>query len=135
MSSTQERIKKRREYLKRKGGAYAKISWSAFLTGLLTVMLVVVIRTTGPARIALTVFYWSYLLVVLIHSAHKTHQAVKKLPYVPPVTADTLPAEEVLVRGSEEPVQKQSKVLLRGTQSGLESAEQELLRSSQGQEE
>jgi hypothetical protein len=47
--------------------------------------------------------------------------------------AYTLPAEEVLVRGSEEPAQEQSQVLQRGTDSCQENAQQELLRSSQRQ--
>ena len=61
------------------------------------------------------------------------HKNIKHIPYVPPVTSDTLPAEEVLVRGSEEPTQEQSKVLLRGTECSMGTGEQELLRSSQGQ--
>jgi hypothetical protein len=41
-----------------------------------------------------------------------------------------LAAEEVLVRGSEEPAQEQYKVLLRGTDGSAGTGEQELLRSS-----
>ena len=49
------------------------------------------------------------------------------VPYVPPVTADTLPADEILVRGAEAPPVAQSNVLLRAAQ-GLETRKEELLR-------
>lgn len=66
-------------------------------------------------------------------------QAVKrgkqalKVPYVPPVTADTLPNEEILLRGSDASAQEQNQVLLRGTLNGEAADGLELLRSSQGQ--
>jgi hypothetical protein len=69
-----------------------------------------------------------------VRSIRKARQEAKQLPYVPPVTANTLPAEEVLVRGSEEPTQEQGKVLLRGADGSAGTGEQELLRSSQGQD-
>jgi len=37
-----------------------------------------------------------------------------------PVTADTLPAEEVLLRGAKEPIQEQSTVLLRAAEERAE---------------
>jgi hypothetical protein len=49
------------------------------------------------------------------------------IPYVPPVTPDTLPADEILVRGSEEPVAVQSEVLLRSAQ-GQDTPKEELLK-------
>jgi hypothetical protein len=57
----------------------------------------------------------------------KKDELVKSLTYVPPVTAETLPAEEILVRGSEEPPGVQSEVLLRGA-LGHETPQEELLR-------
>jgi len=71
---------------------------------------------------------------VWVYIALQAHQEARRIPYVPPVTAKALPAEEVLVRGSEEPAQEQGKVLLRGTEGSTDTGEQELLRSSQGQE-
>jgi len=70
----------------------------------------------------------------LLRISDRASSEAEKLPFVPPVTADTLPAEEVLVRGSEEPAQEQSKILLRGTNGSGGTREQELLRSSQQQE-
>jgi hypothetical protein len=50
------------------------------------------------------------------------------VPYVPPVTAAVLPAEEILVRGSGEPLIAQNEVLLRAAQKGSETPQEELLR-------
>ena len=50
-----------------------------------------------------------------------------KLRYVPPVTADTLPANEILIRSSEEPPVAQSEVLMRAAQ-GQETPKEELVR-------
>ena len=52
---------------------------------------------------------------------------LKALPYVPPVIHDNLPAEEILVRGSEEPPDQQSEVLLRAAKE-QETPKEELLR-------
>lgn len=53
-----------------------------------------------------------------------------KIPVVPPVNIATLPAEEVLVRGSEAPSFAQSEVLLRATQAA-ETPQEELLRAAE----
>ena len=50
--------------------------------------------------------------------------------YVPPVSLSNLPAEEILVRGAEEPTAP-SEVLLRAAGKGEESKAEQLLRSSQ----
>jgi hypothetical protein len=55
-----------------------------------------------------------------------------KLPYVPPVTPDILPAEEILVRAADVPPVAQSTILLRAAQ-GQETPKEELLRVSQGE--
>jgi hypothetical protein len=51
------------------------------------------------------------------------------LPYIPPVTPDTLPAEEMLVRGSEEP-QAGSETLVRPSTATRETPAEQLLRST-----
>ncbi len=53
--------------------------------------------------------------------------------YVPPVTPDTLPAEEILVRAADVPPVVQSDVLLRAAQRRQETTKEELLRMSQGE--
>ena len=50
-----------------------------------------------------------------------------QLPYVPPVTPNTLPADEILVRSTSELPTVQSAVLLRMA-SGIETPREELLR-------
>ena len=49
------------------------------------------------------------------------------IAYIPPVRPDILPADEILVRGSEEPPVVQSTVLVRASQ-GIETPKEELLR-------
>jgi len=53
----------------------------------------------------------------------------RNMPYVPPVSLDTLSAAEVLVRGAQEP-SAPSETLLRATVKGEETKPEELLRSS-----
>jgi hypothetical protein len=58
-------------------------------------------------------------------------RAATRIPYVPPVTPDTLPADEILVRGAEEPLIAQNEVLLRAARQGQETPKEELLRGVQ----
>ena len=57
----------------------------------------------------------------------RSEETIANLPYVAPIAPDTLPAEEILVRGSSEPPVAQSEVLLRAAQ-GQETPKEELLR-------
>ncbi len=81
------------------------------------------------------VIAWALCFIVpmLLVGVRATRKVVQKTRehYIPPVTADTLPADEILVRGSEEPPVVQSEVLLRAAQKGEETAKEELLRVSQ----
>jgi len=144
MSSTQERIKKRREYLMKKGWAFTGIGMNALLfvvltlTSLLLLFLMIYFHLYSFSYIFLTiigVLSFGFISWSCVRSILADHKTAKQLPYVPPVTVDTLPAEEVLVRGVEEPAQEQRKVLLRGTESSAGTGEQALLRSSQAQGE
>jgi len=153
MSSTHERVKKRREYLTMKGAAYIGIAiglamivdWvTKFIRAVTHLSLFWNHLITGRVHSHVFVLLFSMLIflvgmtavTIICFGGVVRHLALKakQLPYVPPVTADTLPAEEVLVRGSEQPTQEQGKVLLRGTDGSGGAGEQELLRSSQGQE-
>ena len=140
MSITQERIKNRREYLKQKGTAYTKIGLAGLLIVPCLYFAVFFLSVLYyPGRYYWQAFSLSALLVFifgggcywLIYRAYRIHKSTSQFPYVPPISNDTLPIEEVLVRGSEEPVQVQSNVLLRGTVSIMNTKEQELLRGSQ----
>ena len=132
MSSIQERKKQRWEYLNQKGGAYVTLGLITFATGFCALMTLTFVLTVAifPPGIVVGLCFGvvTLRLTVLVRQAHRT---VKQLPYVPPVNPNTLPAEEVLVRGSEEPAQEQGKVLLRGTDGSAGAEKQELLRSSQ----
>jgi hypothetical protein len=69
--------------------------------------------------------WWAF--VDIKHS----RQDASSIPYVPPVTSDTLPADEILVRGSEQPLVAQSEILLRASkEQGQETPVEELLRVS-----
>ena len=52
------------------------------------------------------------------------------IPVVPPVIADALPAEEVLVRGAQEPIEEQSSVLLRAAEENADISAEQLLRAA-----
>ena len=141
--STQERIKKRREYLKQKGGAYIELIGSGVCFALIaygSIYLVIFVylaqtpmRHDHPIRWRLGLVGLTLGMVILLYSVWKgikQNSQVLQIPYVPPVTADALPAEEVLVRGSVEPAQEQSRVLLRGTDGSADTGERDLLRGS-----
>ena len=131
MSNTQERIKKRREYLKKKREAYFQMSLPALLIMLLAIEVFDLIRYGVTVGKVLMVVAMLYLLRVLLASGRDEYQKAKQLTYIPPVTAATLPADEVLVRSSEEPKEEQGKVLLRGTDGSAGTGQQELLRADQ----
>ncbi|HZT43847.1 MAG TPA: hypothetical protein VFA07_16895 [Chthonomonadaceae bacterium] len=153
MSNTQERIKQRRQYLKKRRGAYTEFSIATFCLILCAVIDVVVVGgfvvwlyisltskvfsvthlAAGLVSMAWMMLMFGYMTWVMIQAGIRARLEAKQLPYVPPVTPDTLPAEEVLVRGSEEPTQEQCNVLLRSADGSTGTGEQELLRSSQGQ--
>jgi|SRR5579871_2441662 len=149
MSSTLERIRKRRLYLKKKRTAYIEAGIAALLALLFGWIMYNLLREFGKALldnygsgvndpinslIAIVCFgtslFFGRIFWLLVRSTRKAYRTVKQLLYVPPVTANTLPAEEVLVRGSEEPTEEQGKVLLRGTDGSAGAGEQELLRGS-----
>jgi hypothetical protein len=75
----------------------------------------------------------SLICFVLVWFAIRTFKnnmkQVKNLAYVASITSDTLPAEEILVRGSEEPSVALNEVLLRAAKE-QETPKEELLRAS-----
>jgi hypothetical protein len=52
------------------------------------------------------------------------------MSYVPPVTPETLPAEEVLVRGSQEPTEVLSRMLLKAAGENAHVPKEQLLRAA-----
>ena len=123
--------KKRREYLRKK----AKVLVPAFIVGCLSLLLIVfVLKLAGqPGTMSNTQFVAFVLAIVLMVPCTIAIIASEKkalsIAYVPPVAEQitTLPADEVLLRGSDQPTAK-SDELLRAAQPGQELATEELLR-------
>jgi hypothetical protein len=142
MNQVPDRRKLRQEYVKQKAGAYFKGTLGAALllpatlfciaAGTATLMLVVLLVLHATPLIGISAVSAGVLTLlsgVLIRwcwQARHEFLRATELPFVPPVTPNTLPAEEVLVRGSEEPT-VQSGLLLRAAQ-GVETPKEELLR-------
>ena len=138
MSNTEYRIKQRRRYLQKKVLGYTGVSIMTIVTVpyLLATLCLLLLPFFFPLQNGLEAlclaFLWLYFSVVCWGCAYLTHlayQTTKQLPYVPPVTAETLPGEEVLLRGADEPALEQSKLLLRATDGSAHSPDQDLLRA------
>ncbi len=121
----------RREYLRKKGHAYALFT----LNGALLLPFLVLACASfilSFVWVGLPGIYLSALFAWCTYSCWRGIQdgmnEAKSLPYIPPVTPDTLPPDEILVRGSEEPPVAQSEVLLRAAKATQEAAKEELLR-------
>lgn len=133
MNQVTERKRLRQEYLKQKRTAYSKhivvtVGTLAFI-GIVTLL----IYHGHAVDIGMQLWLVIYTIVLVYGHSHTAYKEAKSIPVVPPVTADTLPAEEILVRASEEPSVAQSEVLLRAVQRGQEAPKEELLRVSQGE--
>jgi hypothetical protein len=144
MEKAPDRRKLRQEYLKTKAGAYVRgtVGATLLLPAVLTFFLLAAITLVlglfamNPhgaisflvaCIISLCLTIASAALVRWCWRVRHEFKRASELPYVPPVTAATLPAEEILVRGSEEPPVQQSEVLLRAAKP-QETPEEELLR-------
>jgi hypothetical protein len=134
MKQMPDRKKLRREYLRKRRTTFAPGGFSIVL--LITFLLfecwlIISLRRSGHLSMGLLVFV-GVALVKCALMAYKTvkmvQQQVSGIPHVPPVTPNTLPADEILVRASEEPPVAQSDVLLRAAQKGQETPKEELLR-------
>ena len=146
-----DRQKQRREYLKKMAGAVGrsvggllvlKSLWiGTVICILMTCALLGYAVWTRDASIfvqsvacSLFVFVGTWEYRRLQRSVAWMERRDKSIAYVPPFTPDTLPADEVLVRGSQEPIQEQSSVLLRGAGEKNDKPEQ-LLRATLGNSE
>ena len=140
----------RREYLKKKAAVASKSIGGhlVFAGGMIfTVMCVAAaILCTFAALIAAlgAPAYWPYcaggalVLALFAFIGSRTVRAMDRyveavrgeadISYVPPVTPDTLPAEEVLMRGAERP--QEDTVLLRPSTDSVHVPDDELLRAA-----
>lgn len=145
-----DRQKQRREYLRKKAGAYGdRLNASCLFFVVLTlvafsgiialVSLILSIADKDLATLVIFLFMGSLTTIgifgcrALFHFMQMADEKIKSITYVPPVTPHILPAEEVLVRASQESESAQNTVLLRAAESSDTPAE-ELLRASAGEQ-
>jgi hypothetical protein len=135
-----DREKQRREYLKKKAGSYGTkvMVFGLFLFLLLptiTCGLFTIISLFVPALqpsaigFAMSALFFGFWCRFTYWFVKRADTEIAAIPFIPPVTASTLPAEEVLVRGAQEPSQEQSTVLLRASGESTEVPVEELLRA------
>ncbi len=143
MKQVQDRKKLRREYLEARRAFYVQMfQWLAVLLPFIVILMFLIYicfqnTMQFPAFALLEAFGGLFCLVfvsvlgyALVTECGAIKREIDALPYAPPVTSDDLPADEILVRGSEEPPVVQSDVLLRAANE-VEAPKDELLRVSQ----
>src|SRR5260370_33487923 len=112
-----ERQKKRREYLKKKAGAYVLIMLAVFVClALIVGGMPACGKLADLSMDSSRGWFWGFsmtlagiVVTIVIFLAlyfggqilTSSGEITKTIPYVPPITPNTLPAEEVLVRGSQ----------------------------------
>lgn len=140
MEPVPDRVRLRRIYLWKKGTVYSKATAGV----LLCLVLGIVVFLGGLAALALLWQnpLWTFssstflfgMAVVSLWLYWKSRMLVQKAKievarhYAPPVTLETLPAGEVLVRGSNEPLLSSQDQLLRPVTSSRQTPAEELLR-------
>jgi hypothetical protein len=143
-----DRQKQRREYLRKKASLYQSTGLKMLTTvfciaPLLWATKYLWIRPDFDSALWwLSVFIDGGIVAAMtiwnINSVRKAiyqdRCAAALLAYVPPVTPNTLPAEEVLVRGAQEPTQEQSAMLLRAAEESADTPS-ELLRAVSREED
>lgn len=141
MKRIPDRKKLRREYLRKKGETYANIVIYFLILFVPVIALYMFFKCDSGTRVRIGIFaaltwiifapiyelLW-YLFWCAIVELSKELNKAKQIPYVPPITPSTLSAEEVLVRGAEEP-SAPSETLLRATVKGKATKREELLRA------
>jgi hypothetical protein len=143
-----QRQKQRQEYLEKK----AELSYDIFYASLRLGLVIFITMVLGyfawiaPRKSDIEETVWdicgrviialsavggmTYACPRLFRSVVELKEQREEIPFVPPITTDTLPADEVLVRASEEPTQEQSAILLRAAGVSAEVPADELLRAS-----
>jgi hypothetical protein len=144
-----DRQKQRWEYLRKKAGKHSYVfimgvfwlcaALATLLCGLLTCLgLIQGFLGTGLTYPLFLPFLMTvvggYVSWLIYRYTNRVEKEALSIPFVPPFTPDTLPAEEVLVRGSEEPTQEQNTVLLRAAEESADIPAVQLLRASVGEE-
>jgi len=130
MSPVPDRRQQRREYLKKKASGFVMSGMSVALPVIAVVATVMSAvyedeHVIGLNTVVCIVACAPILgLFALKMSGHA--EIASRAPFVPPVKASILPAEEILMRGAEEPAAP-NETLLRAAGKGEETAKEQLL--------
>jgi hypothetical protein len=130
--------KKRREYLREKAVGSILIVVAVFFCAPLAVSTLfsfiglVIVRERAENVVQVIVLFISCpLLIWMARTAGKINTKINSLEYVPPVAEQIkdLPAEEILVRGSDQPAATRDE-LLRAANEAQDTGSEELLRAN-----
>jgi hypothetical protein len=127
MKQMPDRKRLRQDYVRKKGMAYLSVSsWRALsmACGVVTIgcgalMVLFLLNVLGlTLQLGLMSALLSLVAAILslsiqkwiVRDRRKAEQDLANIPYIPPVTVDTLLADEILVRGAGQPTVEQSKV-------------------------
>ena len=140
MRQVPNRTKLRRTYLRRKAETYMTLLTSSGLVVVFVLILAAIIalarwfvlqQQPGMAIVMVGFgFFPLFLCLVCLNDVKNTKQKSRRLPYVPPVTPETLPADEILVRGAQPPPVVQNEVLLRAA-TAASTPKEELVRGAE----
>ena len=136
-------VKKRREYLRSKWLAYAGLILVCILGGS-TVLAIsgaaigfVVLTTTPNSAFrhlgtGLIIAIPTLVLMGYVNAYKSQVKKARAIPYVPPVAEQisSLPSDEILLRGSDQPAATPEQLLRAAERAGMETAPEELLRPS-----
>ncbi len=140
----EDAAKKRREYLWRKGLANSTVLSVCLIGGvtvlgaLLAIIITVTLFTSmgSPVRglgLGAAIGVPALLMLKAIDTYRNQVRKARMIPYVPPVREQiaALPAEDILVRGCDQPTASVNELLRAARAGGTEPAE-ELLRAERG---
>ena len=124
----QDAVKKRREYLRRKGAVYAPLALALLLH---FVMIVFLFRELSWSSLLFVLPFSLFDFAAIPDALFDCRLKIAGLPHVPTVREQlaALPAVEVLLRGSDR-MGAATDELLRGARPELETERGELLRPS-----
>ena len=143
----QDSAKKRREYLRKKAAALILLFISAMFGVLLLVVTAVVVSMArhGLGGSGLWIYIWAgfaclsltVLGVFLFYGSVTMSRQASSLLYIPPVAEQiaALPAEAILVRGSDQPSAAPGELLRAARAGEMVDEAGELLRADQGAKE
>jgi len=130
MNTVSDRRKLRQEYLKKRNRYYREIVSATILllVGVSSIGYFIFWKQYYKIPVGIVFFLSLNFQLFISWKGLKDLRQQAQSAYAPPVTPEIFPAEEILVRSSEEPLDEQSVVLLRATLTEQETPSEELLR-------